>query len=239
MTNRRIRQILLLIIILAVSVKLVFSYQYYPYFDYYNQKIISLVESFHPYDDVVFIIFQIVQVLIVGAIPAEISGFIGGYLYGPIIGTIYSTLGLAIGSWLAFMLSRTFGLPLVRRLVSEASLEKYDHFMEVRGTPVCFILFLIPGFPKAALCYIIGVSRMNVWSFVAISTLGRLFGTLLLSLSGYSIRTLRIWVLLTVLVIVAVIFLLVYLNRGKLLEITQKQTNSSSTDANHTHGIPE
>ena len=74
-----------------MSVKLVFSYQYYPYFDYYNQKIISFVESFHPYDDVVFIIFQIVQVLIVGAIPAEISGFVGGYLYGPIIGTIYST----------------------------------------------------------------------------------------------------------------------------------------------------
>lgn len=234
MTNRRIIQILLLIIFLIVSIKLVFNYQYYPYFDYYNQKIIHFIESFHPYDDLAFIIFQVVQVLIAGAIPAEISGFVGGYLYGPIVGTIYSTVGLAIGSWLAFMLSRVFGLPLVRRLVKAETLENYDHFMEARGPLVCFILFLIPGFPKAALCYIIGLSRMNIWMFVGVSTLGRLFGTSLLSLSGYSVRTFRIWILLVILVIVAVIFLLVYLNRGRLLDIAKKQTNGPSADIKNT-----
>ena len=49
---------------------------------------------------------------------------------------------------------------------------------------VCFILFLIPGFPKAALCYIIGLSRMNIRKFIVVSTIGRLFGTILLSLTG-------------------------------------------------------
>jgi len=70
-------------------------------------------------------------------------------------------------------------------------MDRYDHFIEARGPLVCFILFLIPGFPKAALCYIIGLSQMNVWIFIAISTVGRLFGTILLSLTGDSVRTMR------------------------------------------------
>ena len=215
---------------LAVGIKFAFSYKYYAYLDYYNQKLIYFIESFHPYDDLVFIVIQIFQVLIAGAIPAEISGFVGGYLYGPIVGTIYSTIGLTIGSWLAFMLSRVYGVRLVRRLVSTSIMEKYYHFMEIRGPLVCFILFLIPGFPKAALCYIIGLSQMNVWTFVAVSTVGRLFGTLLLSLSGDSVRTFRIWILLIILAVVAAAFLLIYLNRGRLLKMANKQKNGPSTD---------
>jgi len=230
LTNRRIIQALLSIIFIVVGIKLIFSYHFYPHFDYYNQRIVLFIESFHPYDDLVFIIFQTFQVLIAGAIPAEISGLIGGYLYGPVLGTIYSTIGLAIGSWLAFLLSRRFGLPLVRKLVSESIMEKYDHFMESRGPLVSFMLFLIPGFPKAALCYIIGLSKMNVWTFVAVSTAGRLFGTLLLSLSGHSVRTFRIWILVIVLVIVAAMFLLIYLNRERLLDMTKKQTNGTTAE---------
>jgi uncharacterized membrane protein YdjX (TVP38/TMEM64 family) len=161
--------------------------------------------------------------LVAGAIPAEISGFVGGYLYGPVVGTIYSTIGLSIGSWLAFLLSRTFGLPLVRKLVRPSIMKKYDHFIEARGPLVCFILFLIPGFPKAALSYIIGLSQMNIWIFIGVSTVGRLFGTILLAVSGDSVRTMRVAVLLVILGLVAIFYLLVYLYRHRLLEMTRKQ----------------
>jgi uncharacterized membrane protein YdjX (TVP38/TMEM64 family) len=102
-------------------------------------------------------------------------------------------------------------------------MEKYDHFIEARGPLVCFILFLIPGFPKAALCYIIGLSPMNIWTFIGVSTVGRLFGTILLSVTGDSIRTMRIAVLLIILGSVALFYLLVYLYRHRLLEMTKKQ----------------
>ncbi|MGZ6236758.1 MAG: TVP38/TMEM64 family protein, partial [Syntrophales bacterium] len=87
---------------------------------------------------------------------------------------------------------------------------------------VCFTLFLIPGFPKAALCYIIGLSQMNIWIFVGVSTVGRLFGTMLLSISGDSVRAMRITVILIILGLVAVFYLLVYLYRHKLMEMTRK-----------------
>ncbi len=222
MNKRLIIKIFILILLLVIGIKLIFSYHYYAYFTYYNQKLVAFIESFHPYDDLVFIVIQIFQVLVAGAIPAEISGFIGGYLYGPVVGTIYSTIGLSIGSWLAFILSRVYGMPLVRRLVNPSIIERYDHFIEARGPLVCFVLFLIPGFPKAALCYIIGLSQMNIWIFIAVSTVGRLFGTILLSLTGDSVRTMRIVVLFIILGLVAVFYLLVYLYRRRLLEMTKK-----------------
>jgi uncharacterized membrane protein YdjX (TVP38/TMEM64 family) len=73
------------------------------------------------------------------------------------------------------------------------------------------------------LCYIIGLSRMNIWKFIAVSTIGRLFGTILLSVTGDSIRTMRIAVLIIIMGIVAIFYLLVYLYRNKLMEMTRKQ----------------
>jgi uncharacterized membrane protein YdjX (TVP38/TMEM64 family) len=176
--------------------------------------------------DFVFIIIQVFQVLIAGAIPAEISGFVGGYLYGPIIGTVYSTIGLSIGSWLSFILSRAYGMSLVKRLVKPSLMEKYDCFIEERGPLVCFILFLIPGFPKAALCYILGLSTMNIWIFIGVSTVGRLFGTILLSISGDSFKSMRIIVLLIIVGLVAIFYLLAYLYRHKLMKMMKKQKNN-------------
>jgi len=223
LNKRLIIKIFILILLLIIGIKLIFSYHYYAYFTYYNQKLIAFIASFHPYDDLVFIVIQIFQVLVAGALPAEISGVIGGYLYGPVVGTIYSTIGLSIGSWLAFILSRVYGMPLVRRLVNPSIMDRYDHFIEARGPLTCFILFLIPGFPKAALCYIIGLSQMNIWIFIAVSTVGRLFGTILLSLTGDSVRTMRSVVLFIILGLIAIFYLLVYLYRHRLLEMTKKQ----------------
>ena len=219
MNVRRVLTIIILIFIFILGIKLLLNYKYYDYLIYYNQKIVAFIESFHPYDDVVFIAVQVFQVLVAGAIPAEISGFVGGYLYGPIVGTIYSTIGLSIGSWLAFLLSRTFGLPLVRRVVNPTIMDRYDHFIEARGPLVCFILFLIPGFPKAALCYILGLSQMSTWIFIGVSSVGRLLGTVLLTLSGDSIRTMRLTVLFIILGLIAVIYILLYFFHDRLLGI--------------------
>ncbi|MGD0021173.1 MAG: VTT domain-containing protein [Smithellaceae bacterium] len=225
MNNRRnifIIVAVFLILILILGIKLFIDYKLYDLVAFNTEKIINFINSFHPYDDFVFIAIQIIQVLLAGVIPAEISGFVGGYLYGPIVGTIYSTIGLSIGSWLAFILSRRFGLPLVKKVVSPAILEKYDNFMTESGPLVSFTLFLIPGFPKAALCYIIGLSRMNVWIFIVISTFGRLFGTILLSLSGSSLRTMHIVTLSIILVTITIIYLFAYLYRKRLAKMPKK-----------------
>jgi uncharacterized membrane protein YdjX (TVP38/TMEM64 family) len=152
-----------------------------------RKKAIEFINSFGPLSVVVFIGLQILQVLF-APVPGEATGFIGGYIYGAVLGTLYSTIGLTIGSWLAFSLARWLGLSFVEKAVSPAILQKYDYFMEHKGTYVAFVLFLIPGFPKDALCYIMGLSHMRTRLFLIISTVGRLLGTAMLSVSGNCLR---------------------------------------------------
>jgi uncharacterized membrane protein YdjX (TVP38/TMEM64 family) len=180
-----------------------------------RKKLIEFINSFGALSVVVFIGLQILQVLF-APVPGEATGFIGGYLYGSVLGTLYSTIGLTIGSWLAFALARWLGLSFVEKAVSPAILQKYDYFMEHKGTLVTFILFLIPGFPKDALCYIMGLSHMRTRLFLVVSTVGRLLGTAMLSVSGNCLRYNQhgaLWVLAAISISSVII---AYLFRDKL-----------------------
>jgi uncharacterized membrane protein YdjX (TVP38/TMEM64 family) len=182
-----------------------------------RQKAINLVKSFGPYSVFIFIVLQILQV-IVAPIPGEITGFLGGYLYGSVLGTIYSSVGLTLGSWVAFMLARWYGYPFVERIVTASILEKYNRFMKHQGVFISFMLFLIPGFPKDCLCYIMGLSRMNTIAFIIIATIGRLFGTVLLSLSGGYARNNNYEALVAVLGLSCVLLLMAWFFRKKWTE---------------------
>jgi uncharacterized membrane protein YdjX (TVP38/TMEM64 family) len=67
-------------------------------------------------------------------------------------------------------------------------MEEYHRFTGQRDTLMTFILFLVPGSPKAALSYWAGLGRMNIWLFTAVSTIGRLFGTAIFSIYGSYVR---------------------------------------------------
>ncbi|HYR02419.1 MAG TPA: TVP38/TMEM64 family protein, partial [Syntrophobacteria bacterium] len=187
-----------------------------------RERLINFIKSFHPYDEFVFILFQILQVVF-APIPGEVTGLIGGYLYGPVLGTIYSTVGLTVGSWLAFMLARFLGLPFVEKAVNPEILKKYDYVMEHQGAIVSFILFLIPGFPKDYLCYIMGLSHMKLWTFLIISTVGRLIGTMLLSMSGSYVRSNHYVGLLVLLGAGGVFVLLAYLYRERWIDMLRSK----------------
>ncbi|MBN1472702.1 MAG: TVP38/TMEM64 family protein [Syntrophaceae bacterium] len=152
-----------------------------------TEKGIQFINSFRPYSEIIFIILQILQVLF-APFPGEATGFIGGYIYGVILGTVYSTIGLSIGSWGAFLIARKFGMPFIEKVFKADTIKKYDYFIEHKGTYLSFILFLIPGFPKDSLCYILGLSHMAFGEFMIISSIGRLLGTIFLSASGASLR---------------------------------------------------
>lgn len=175
------REILLVVLLVLLG----YLFVHYNLYDILSNKerIISLIKSFGPYDQIAFMAVQIFQV-VVAPFPGEVTGFIGGYLYGPILGTFYSTIGLTLGSWLAFGLAHFFGLPLVEKFVKPELVQKFDRFMRKKGALYAFILFLIPGFPKDSLCYVIGLSHIPAGTFLLIVIAGRFFWTLMLSMSG-------------------------------------------------------
>ena len=224
--NRRLAlKALALIVLISLSTYLFIHYDLYVFFTNKN-KIINFIKV-SPFDEVVFIFLQIIQV-VVAPVPGELTGFIGGYIYGPVLGTIYSTIGLTLGSWLAFGLAHFFGMPLLEKVVKPAVIEKFDHFMEHQGILVSFFLFLIPGFPKDYLCYIMGVSRMPVGIFLIVSAAGRLLGTIMLTITGSSARNGHYFLLGCFVGIGIIVFILAYYYQDKLLEHLKK--NSKKPD---------
>lgn len=151
-------------------------------------RVNNFLASFGPYAPLAFIGMQILQVLF-APIPGEITGFIGGYLFGFGSGFVYSTVGLSLGSLFAFLISRHFGQPFVRRFVGQETMRKFDYLMEHKGAFFSFIFFLIPGLPKDYFCYLLGLSPMHILTFLIISTVGRIPGTLLLTMQGQAIRS--------------------------------------------------
>jgi uncharacterized membrane protein YdjX (TVP38/TMEM64 family) len=142
-----------------------------------------VINSFGPYAPLAYILLQIIQVVI-APIPGGAIEFLGGYLFGVKAGFVYSMIGLILGSWLAFSLARVFEKIAVEKFVSEQTRKKFDYLVEHEGVILSFILFLLPGFPKDALCYILGLTPMHLGIFLTISTIGRIPGTLMAILQG-------------------------------------------------------
>jgi uncharacterized membrane protein YdjX (TVP38/TMEM64 family) len=147
----------------------------------------STLKAAGPLAPLVFILLQALQVVF-APIPGEATGFIGGYLFGVPLGLLYSTLGLTLGSTLAFLIARWLEEHYVARWLPKEIIEKFDFLMERQGALVSFILFIIPGFPKDYLCFVLGLSRMPFKLFLLICTVGRIPGTLLLTLQGAQVH---------------------------------------------------
>ncbi len=166
-----------------------------------KKRMTQFLESLGPWSFVGFITIQAFQV-IAAPIPGEVTGLLGGYLYGPFLGILLSTVGLTLGSFLAFILSRAFGRPFAEKFVPESAMQRFDYLLQHKGLVLVFLLFLIPGFPKDYLCYILGLGHLSTLEFLVIGTIGRLFGTSLLTLGGNFLR-LEQYLSFSILVVVA------------------------------------
>jgi len=163
-----------------------------------------------PLAPVFFIIIQSLQVVL-APIPGEATGFIGGYLFGVPLGLVYSTVGLTLGSVLAFLIARWLEERYVARWVPKEILEKFDFLMERQGALVAFIMFIVPGFPKDYLCFVLGLSRMPFRLFLVICLVGRIPGTLLLTLQGAQVYQGNYYTTLAIIVVcLALIGVLAY-----------------------------
>ena len=190
MINKNIQKI---IIVIVVCVLVVLGYLYrIPlwekttyYYDIFTdrEQIKAFVTSFGTGAPVVFIIIQILQVLL-APFPGEATGFIGGFLFGATKGFFYSSIGLTLGSLINFAIGRFLGKRFVRKLIPPVQLERMDHIVKRQGVIVLFALFVFPGFPKDYLCLFLGLSAIPLTVFILLTAIGRMPGTLMLSLQG-------------------------------------------------------
>jgi uncharacterized membrane protein YdjX (TVP38/TMEM64 family) len=190
----------------------------------------EIISSYGAYSPLAFILLQILQV-IVAPIPGGAIEFLGGYLFGVKAGFLYSMVGLLLGSWLAFSLARIFEKWAVEKFVSEEVRKKFDYLVGHEGLILSFLLFLIPGFPKDALCYILGLTPMHLGIFLVISTIGRVPGTLMAILQGAKAFDQQYKFLFLLLGISALVALLFYIYREDVHDWMKKLKGKKEEDS--------
>lgn len=168
-----------------------------------REEIRDWIMGYGMFAPLAFIALQAGQIIL-SPIPGEATGILGGFLFGRWEGLIYSTTGLSLGSWAAFLISRKFREFIKPWLLGSTTYERFERLVEHQGVFICFMLFIMPGFPKDFLCYLLGLSRMNWAVFFFISSVGRIPGTVMLSWQGAEIYSGNIAGLLVLLIITAV-----------------------------------
>ncbi|WP_241430793.1 TVP38/TMEM64 family protein [Haloferax elongans] len=169
----------------------------------------AFILSFGVFAPVVFIALQALQV-VVAPIPGQVMGFASGYIFGGYWGTLYSIIGITLGSFVAFVIARRVGRTYVERVVDPGIVERFDSMIDERGVVAVFILFLIPGLPDDAICFIAGLSLIRIRTLVVLAFVGRLPAFLIVNVAGGELAESRIESMVGLLVLLVALSVLGY-----------------------------
>ncbi|GAA0656388.1 TVP38/TMEM64 family protein [Salarchaeum japonicum] len=143
----------------------------------------AFLDSFGRATPVAFVLLQAMQV-VAAPVPGQVLSFVSGYLFGPLWGTAYSVLGASIGSYAAFWLSRRYGRPYVERIVADDAFEWFETVTAENGLLALFLVFLIPGLPDDVLCFVAGLTDLDLKKMTVAAALGRIPGFFFAALAG-------------------------------------------------------
>jgi len=178
------------------------------------EKVRSTINDFGVFGPLVFILLQILQV-IAAPIPGQASGFVGGYVFG-YWGILYTMIGLIIGSYVVFVLSRKFGRPLVESFVNQKTLNKFDYLAKEKGVFTFFLIYLLPALPDDIISFIAGLTKIRIRTLILIAFLGRFPGMVVLTLVGNGVATANSVTSLIIFVVLMVVSLIIYLKKDKI-----------------------
>ena len=123
--------------------------------------------------------------VVIALIPGELVEVAAGYVFGAWIGALLCLVGMAIGSTVAILLARRFGRRLVASLYSEEKLDSLPVLNDPKKrNAATAILFLIPGTPKDLITYLIGLTKMSIPQYLAITLVCRIPSVVMSTLGG-------------------------------------------------------
>ncbi len=130
--------------------------------------------------------------------PAELLAIANGMVYGSFWGTIITWVGAMSGAFLAFALTRRFGQPFVRKMVSNKKAQTVDQWVARHGVETLFLSRFIPVISFNLVNYAAGLTKISWGTFAWTTGVGILPMTILMVVMGNQIHTLpwSVWILL-------------------------------------------
>lgn len=188
------------------------------------ETLIELITSQGPLGVLILLGMQLLQI-IVAFIPGEVVQIAAGMMYGPLWGSVVILVGCVLSSMVVYELVHKLGAPFVRSMVGEKQLLKFRQF-ELSGKfgVTVFIVFLIPGFPKDVLTYIVPLSDMNLRTFLLLSTIGRTPGVIISTYAAAGLADGNIVTSVIIFVVAALIAIIVLLLRNRIIDAISRHS---------------
>jgi uncharacterized membrane protein YdjX (TVP38/TMEM64 family) len=149
-----------------------------------KEAVASFVARAGFWGPVLFILLQIVQNVIAPIAHYPIL-YAGGVLFGPVLGFLYNWIGTVIGTFLIILLAKKFGRPLVKKMVPERFIEKYDWLIKKVSPFGLFLMYVLPIFPDDEISYLVGLSNLSTKSLFVAILLGKIGGAAFGGFMGY------------------------------------------------------
>ncbi len=183
------------------------------------------LNGFGVFDEIVFVFLRVLQTMI-KIIPSAALEVASGYAYGVIKGTALCVIGNAVGSLIEILLVKKFGRRLVEKFVSVEKLSFLKSFQENGNAyALLFFIYLLPFVPKDMLTYAVGLTSINPFWFLLLTSIARIPSILPFSLSGSALATERYTLAIVVLVVIVVLAVLGFI--GYKLYLKRKKMNES------------
>ncbi|WP_320129272.1 TVP38/TMEM64 family protein [uncultured Sphaerochaeta sp.] len=148
-----------------------------------QKAMMAFLAPYGVWGPLLFVLLQLVQVII-PIIPGAMGCAAGVLIFGPFIGFIYNYIGICIGSILAFLISRKYGMIIVKSMASQKVYDKYIGWLE-KGKMyerLFAIAIFLPMAPDDFLCYLSGLTKMSLKKFTLIIILCKPLSIFLYSL---------------------------------------------------------
>lgn len=155
----------------------------------WSDFIINKLEKLRNFGIFGVIVFFFLQIIVatIGILPASLIGIAAGAVYGLTYGFLISAVGVLIGAWIAFGLSRSATRPVIMRLLLRGNrLNNLDSAITKDGWRLVLLMRVSPLMPFSLTSYALGLSgvRFRDYTIGTLVSLPALFCYVLLGAIG-------------------------------------------------------
>ena len=132
------------------------------------------IAGFGIFAPLALILIQMLQVVL-PVLPGFLGCFAGAGMFGAMEGFWCNYIGICLGSFIAYVLARKYGVSLVLAFFSEKQYNKWQRKIAKSRSYdwLFFIATLLPMFPDDLLCYFSGLMKMNMKKYILILIVGK------------------------------------------------------------------
>ena len=138
------------------------------------QEFRNFIENFGIFGIGVMLLIQIGQI-VVAFIPGELVEFLAGCMYGTVGGLAVCLVGVSVGQAIIFQMVRKFGHEFVEAAAGSKAMGRMKFLKDEKKLKrVIFLLFFIPGTPKAIISYAVPFTPIRLKSFLLLTAVARI-----------------------------------------------------------------